>query len=162
MMSNVVVVTFDNEHEATDLRRTLRSLEKNDLLDVEDAAVIVRDAEGKVKVDDETSHGVAVGIGAGALAGLFVAFMFPIVGIAVGAASGAAVAHFMELGVDKKFVKDVTEALQPGTSALLIVVNSSNQEAVRAALGPYKGTLYQTSLDTEAEETLREALSHRV
>ena len=71
-------------------------------------------------------------------------------------------AHFMDLGIDKQFVKDVTESLQPDSSALIVVVNSANPSAVRGALAPYKGTIYQTSLDTEAEAALREALSRRV
>src|SRR5437588_9064770 len=107
MVSNVVVVTFDGPREAGELRQTLRNLQKQGLVDVEDAAVILCDSHGKVKVDNETSHGVQVGMGAGALAGLFVAFMFPVVGMAVGAAGGALVAHFMDLGIDKQFVKDV-------------------------------------------------------
>jgi uncharacterized membrane protein len=161
-VSNVVVVTFDSETEAGELRHTLRNLQKQGLLDVEDAAVIMRDSEGKVKVDDETSHGTKVGAGVGAMAGLFVAFLFPIAGIAVGAAGGALVAHFMELGIDKQFVKDVTDSLQPGNSALLMVVNSANAAAVRGALGPYKGTVLQTSLDPDAEAALRDALKQRV
>jgi uncharacterized membrane protein len=161
-VSNVAVVTFDNLHEAAELRQTLRNLQKQGLVEVEDAAVIMRDSEGQVKVDNETSHGVKVGAGAGALAGLFVAFLFPVVGMAVGAAGGALVAHFMDLGIDQQFVKDVTASLQPGSSALLVVVNSADPSAVRGALGPYQGTVYQTSLDPEAEATLREALSHRV
>jgi uncharacterized membrane protein len=161
-MSNVVVVAFDNQHEAAELRQTLRNLQEQELIDIEDSAVILRDADGKVMVDDETSHGVKVGAGAGALAGIFLFFMFPVVGAALGAAGGAFVARSMDLGIDKKFVKDVTDSLQPDSSALLVVVNSSNHAAVRGALEPYKGTVLQTSLDPDAEATLRDALSHRV
>ena len=161
-MSNVVVVTFDNQNEAANLRHTLRNLQGQGLIDIEDAAVVMRDADGHIKVDNETSHGVKVGAGAGALAGLFLVFLFPIAGIAVGAAGGALVAHFMDLGIDQKFVKDVTDSLRPDTSALLVVVNSANAAAVRGALGPYKGTVQQTSLDPEREAALRDALKTRV
>jgi uncharacterized membrane protein len=154
-------VTFDKQHEARELRKTLGKLEKDGLLDVEDAAVIVRDAGGKVHVDDETSHSTMVGAGAGGLAGIMLLWMFPVVGIALGAVGGAMVAHYLEMGIDKQFVKDVTASLKPGTSAILVVVNSSEPAAVRAALAPYKGTLFQTTLDTEAENSLREALSAR-
>jgi uncharacterized membrane protein len=161
-MSNVVVVSFDNEHEASEMRQTLKGLQKQGLLDLEDAAVIIRDSNGQYKVDEETSEGVKLGVGAGALAGLFVAFIFPILGIAVGVAGGALVAHAMDLGIDKNFVKEVKASLQPGNSALLLVVKSANAAAVRGALGPYKGTLLESSLDSEAEEALRDALKQRV
>ena len=160
-MSDVVVVTFDNQHEARELRQTLKTLQKDGLLDVEDAAVVVRDAEGKVHVDDETSHSTMLGAGVGGLAGIMLLWMFPVVGIALGAVGGAMTAHYLEMGIDKQFVKDVTAALQPDNSALLVVVNSSNPAAVRAALAPYKGTIFQTTLDTEAEASLRQALSTR-
>jgi len=160
-VSNVVVVTFDNPDEAEQLRQTLAGLQKQELIDIEDAAVIQRDAQGEVHVSGESSHGVKIGAAIGGMAGLLLFWMFPIAGIALGAAGGGLVAKFMDLGIDKQFVKDVTDSLQPNTSALLVVVNQSNHAAVRGALGPYKGTIYQTSLDPEAETTLREALSSR-
>ena len=45
--------------------------------------------------------------------------------------------------------------MEPGTSALFIVARSGNASAVTAALEPFKGTLRQTTLDTDAEEALK-------
>ena len=66
----------------------------------------------------------------------------------------------LDLGVDKKFVKDVTEALKPGSSALF-VIGSGNPEVVAAALRPFQGTIYQTTLPTEAVEALQDALKKK-
>jgi uncharacterized membrane protein len=66
-----------------------------------------------------------------------------------------------DLGVDQKFVKEVETAMHPSTSAIFLLVRQADPNAALAALKPYKGTLYHTSLSTEAEESLRRVLSDR-
>jgi uncharacterized membrane protein len=65
----------------------------------------------------------------------------------------------METGVDKKFVEDVSNSLQPGSSALFVTSSGGDPAAVVAALRPFKGTVYHTNLSSEAEQSLRSALS---
>ena len=86
-----------------------------------------------------------------------IAGIFPIAGIALGAAAGALIGHAFTDHVDKKFVKDVEEAMAPNSSALFIL-GQGKADAIAAAFRPFEGTLYQTNLDTEKEEQLREAL----
>jgi uncharacterized membrane protein len=85
-------------------------------------------------------------------------FMFPIAGIAVGAGLGALVGKLFGTGVDQKFVKDVSQALTPGSSAIFLLVRDGDAAQVRAAIEPYKGTVYQTTVSTELEEQLKDAL----
>ena len=59
--------------------------------------------------------------------------------------------------MDKNLVKDVTEDLTENTSALF-VVGEGNPAAVIGALNPYKGKVYQTTLDPETESQLQAAL----
>jgi uncharacterized membrane protein len=155
---NLVVMTFDNEIDAGNVMRSLRSLEKSGQMSIEDTAVLVKDQSGKLRVDNEVSGSVETGAVVGGSLGLLLTFMFPVVGIAVGAAGGALVGKVLERGVDGKFVKDVGEELQPGTSALFITGRGSNHEAVLRAIEPYKGNLYQTNLSSELEDELRRVL----
>jgi uncharacterized membrane protein len=64
----------------------------------------------------------------------------------------------MHAGVDGAFVRDVRTELLPGTSALFVLARGGDVSALAAALEPYRGTLRQTNLDTDAEESLRRAL----
>jgi uncharacterized membrane protein len=64
----------------------------------------------------------------------------------------------VEGGVDKAFVKEVSESLQPGNSALFLIAKEANAPAVRAALQPYRGKLYHSNLSSEAEESLRSVI----
>jgi len=162
-MSNLVVITFDNAEEAVKVRETLRGLEKQGLLNLDDSAVVVKDAEGKVHVKNQTDRGVAVGaVGGGTLGLLIGSIFFPFAGILAGAAIGAVIGKMADMGVDQKFVHEVTAALKPDSSAIFVMARESNHAAVIGALKPYQGTVYQTSLPTEAEDELRRILSKRM
>ena len=162
-MSNIFVITFDNEEEAGRVRESLRSLQKQGMLALDDAAVVVKNAEGKVDVKNEMDRGVKVGAVGGSLLGLLIASVFfPVAGLVIGALGGAGVGALAGLGVDRKFVNEVKESLQPGTSALFVIVRSSNRDAAMAALRPYQGTVYHSSLDPEDEKLLRDVLSKRI
>lgn len=157
-MSDVVVVVFDDLEEARKARDAVRAIQKANQLSLDDAAVVVKDASGKVHVDGEVDRGVKVGAGVGALLGLLVFFLFPLSGVLVGAAGGALVGKLMGDHVDKKFVKEVSDSLKPGGSALFLIIRSGSSDALRGALQAYKGQLYQTSLSDDAEAQLEKAL----
>ena len=157
-MSNLIVMTFDRVEDAQDLRSTLRTLEREGQLRLDDAAVIEKDGDGKVHVHNEVDTGIKVGALAGGALGLLLSFMFPIVGLVVGAGGGALVGKLMDMGVDSQFVQDVTESLKPGSSSLFVIVRGDDLDLALAAIRPYRGTLYQSTLPTNLEEELRAAL----
>jgi uncharacterized membrane protein len=94
----------------------------------------------------------------GAVIGGLVTFVFPPLGVVVGAAAGAAVGAAMDTGVSPKFVDEVKATLRPGRSALFVVVKHSELDAVAAALRQYRGDVIQTTLDSETEEALKQAV----
>ena len=161
-MSDLIVLTFDNEEEAGKVREAIRKEQKQDLVSLDDSAVVVRDAEGKIHVKNEVDRGVKIGAVGGGLLGLLIAgIFFPFAGILIGVLGGMGVGALADLGIQKKFVKEVSDKLQPGTSAIFLVIRHANANAVVAALKPYKGEIYQSSLDTDDEETLRRVLKDR-
>lgn len=162
-MSNLVVITFENAEEAGKVRDTLHNIEKQGLLSLDDSAVVVKDAEGKVHFENQTDRGVKVGaVGGGALGLLIGSVFFPFAGLVGGAVAGAVVGKLADLGIDQKFVHEVGAALKPDSSAIFILVREANPNVALAALKPYKGQVYHTSLPTETEEHLREILSKRI
>jgi uncharacterized membrane protein len=162
-MSNLVVVTFDNPEEAGQVRETLRSAQRSDYLSLDDSAVIVKDEGGKIHVHNEMDRGIKIGAVGGGLLGLLIGgIIFPVAGLLVGALAGGLIGKTADLGIDPKFVDDVSEALQPGTSALFFIVREANPDVAIAALKPYKGEVYHTSFPPEAEKELRRILSKRI
>ncbi len=159
MASNLTVLSFDDMETAEKVHQSLVSAKKQGLITIDDAAVVVKDADGKVKVDNQVARGTwistAVGGGLGLLIG---AIFFPIGGLVLGLAGGALVSKAMDLGIDGKFVDDVSAKIQPGTSALFILSEQGNTAAIMAVLREYDGHLLQTTLDSEAEEAIKKAL----
>jgi len=158
-MSSLVVVTFESPDEAESVLEALKGQSKYGNISLEDTAVVSKDLDGKVHVQNHVSHGTMVATGVGALLGLLLSFIaFPVAGLLLGAGGGALVARAMDLGVDGKFVQEVSDSLQPGTSALFVLVHDANPAAIRAALEGHHGTVMQTTLSSEAEESLKKAL----
>ncbi|MCB0133104.1 MAG: DUF1269 domain-containing protein [Caldilineaceae bacterium] len=161
-MSNLVVVVFDDMEEASKVRDALRQQQKSGNLSLDDSAVVVKDTDGKVHVKNELDRGVKIGGVGGGLLGLLIGgLFFPVAGLLMGALGGMAVGASADLGIQKKFVGEVSDALKDGTSAIFFVVRDANPEAAFAALRPYQGQVYHTSLSSEAEETLRRVLKDR-
>ena len=164
MSSNLIVITFDNPEEAVNVRESLKKTEKGGYLRLDDSAVIVKDADGKIHIKDEVDRGIKAGIGGGSLLGLMIGFMFggPLGGLVVGAVTGGVAGALSGLGLDKKFIKEVTEGLEPNSSAIFFIVRDSNPDVAISALKPYQGTIYHTSLSPEDEETLKRVLSKKM
>jgi uncharacterized membrane protein len=158
-MGSVTAVTFEDMEQGPQVREALKELEKRGELSLDDAAVIVRDENGKFKVHGQADRGVKIGAVGGGLIGLLLAsIFFPIGGIVLGALAGAGIGASAGIGIDKKFVKDVEAAMPNNSSAIIIYARSGDPAAVRGALEPFHGKIFQTSLDGDAEETLHRAL----
>jgi uncharacterized membrane protein len=158
-MSRVTVITFDAMDEAGKVRDALRKLSHDRQLTIVDSAVVTKDEQGNVRVNNEIGRDIKWGaIGGGILGGLLF-LLFPVTGIVVGAAAGGLIGKSLGNQVDKHFVEEVTAQLQPGTSALFVITADEHADAVFGALKPFKGTVYYTSLSSENEETLKRVLS---
>jgi uncharacterized membrane protein len=158
-MAYLIVVTFQDEEEAANVLKTLRSTEKAGFVDVSDSAVISKDKDGNIKVNNQVSKGAAIStlIG-GAFGALIGGILFPVAGIAMGAGAGALFAKMLDLGIDGKFVDEVKEDLKPGSSALFIRLGDQNPNSAVATLETFKGKVYHTNLPYEVEETLRKEM----
>jgi uncharacterized membrane protein len=158
MAQNLVVLSFADEQQAGAALRALRDQQKQGLIHINDTAVVTKDQAGRVRTLNEASSATEIGAVAGGALGLVLFFMFPVAGAALGAAGGAAVGALMDQGVDGKFVREVSESLQPGTSALFVVFDQANP-AVMQALHPFHGKVIQTTLPEDIEARLRQAIN---
>ena len=157
-MSTMVVLSFKDETGAEQMRDTLGRLQKLQLISLSDAAVVVRKEDGKVKVKQAVSL-----VGAGALGGAFwgmligLLFFAPWLGLVIGAASGALGGKLTDVGIDDKFIKEVGETIEPGHSALFLLVESWTEDKVMDEITKYDATVLQTSLSKEDEAKLKAA-----
>jgi uncharacterized membrane protein len=157
-MTDLIVVIFDDVEQAGEVLGSLKSLGHEGMANLKDSAIVIKDEDGEVHVQNKADSGEKWGALGGGLIGLMIASVFfPIAGLAIGAGLGALVGKMAHLNVDQKMVKEVRDNLQPGSSALFVMV-SGNPGLVVAAFRPYHGKLYQTTLPTDQVEALEDAL----
>jgi uncharacterized membrane protein len=159
-MSTLAVIGYDNEFKAEEVRLTLRKLQKDYLIDLEDAVVAVKDAKGKVKLHQAVNLTAAGAVGGGfwgSLIGLI--FLNPLLGAAIGAAAGATSGALADVGINDKFMKDLAAAMTPGSSALFVLVRKATPDKVLAELQGSGGKVLKTSLSHDDEANLQAALS---
>ena len=161
-MSTLVVVGYDDPYKAEEIRLKLRKLQSEYLLDLEDAVVVVKDQQGKIKLHQAvnlTAMGAVSGGFWGSLIGLI--FLNPLVGMAMGAAAGAASGALTDVGINNHFMKELAATLIPGSSALFVLVRKAtpDRDRVLQELNGIGGKILKTSLSHEDEAKLQAALS---
>jgi uncharacterized membrane protein len=159
-MSTLVVIGYPELHKAEEVRLTLIKLQRDYLIDLEDAVAAVKDANGKIKLHQAinlTSVGAASGGFWGMLIGMI--FLNPLLGFAAGAAAGAASGALRDVGINDQFMKDLAATMTPNSSALFILVRKSTPDKVLEEVKGTGGTILKTSLSDEDEAKLQAALS---
>ena len=158
-MSDLVVIGFDDEHKAFEMRATLAKLQKEYLIEMEDVVVVTKDGKGKVKLHQAVNLTAAGAVG-GTFWGMLIGMVFlnPLVGAAVGAGAGALSGKLRDIGISDNFMKELAEALRNDTSALFVLVRKVTPDKVLEGLKGFKGKILKTSLTADREEELREVL----
>ena len=160
-MADFVAIEYDDEYKAHEVRLTLLKLQQDYLIDLKDAVVAVKDANGKVKLHQAVNM-TAAGAARGGLWGTLVGVVFlgPFFGVGTlaGAAAGAASGALTDIGINNDFMKKLSEGFKPGTSALFVLVRSATPDKVVEEIKKYGGTVLQTSLCHDKEAKLQAAL----
>jgi uncharacterized membrane protein len=161
-MSDLIVIGYPDEDTAERAWRELTQLQRDYLVDLDDAAIIRRDPNGKLHVTTPAHHAVAWGTLSGMFWGVVLGLLLlgplaPVVGVA-GGIVGAAMGAGTDLGIKDDFRQRVQELVQPGTSALLVIARKVTADRFVEALRPYGGTVLKTSLPHDAEQQLMKAL----
>ena len=161
-MSDLIAIAYQDEFKAEEVRLTLAKLQKAHLLELEDAAVVIKDNKGQVKLKQAMNLTTA-GAVSGGFWGLLIGslFLVPLLGAAVGATTGAINGALSDIGVDDDFMRELGESLEPGSSALFVLVRQVTPDKVLKEVAPYGGKVLRTSLTIEKEAELQAVLSRR-
>ncbi len=162
-MNDLLVIAFSSEQKAEEVRQKLFQMQKEYLIEMGDAVVAVKDAEGHIKLSqlfNTTAIGGVSGMFWGALIGLI--FMMPLAGAALGAASGAVSGALTDFGIDDKFMKEVAGAIPPGGAALFVLVRKMTTDKVLEGLKGVGGTVLRTSFEKSKEDAIRAALAAQI
>ncbi len=157
-MSELMVLGFENEAAAEDFGATLSQLQKDMIVQLQDAAMVVRDEDGKPHVKHDTHL-----VGAGALGGAFwgmlfgLIFLMPFLGLAIGAGLGALFGKLGKTGIDKQVLEQMGDAVPPGKAGWFLLIGQMTEDKFLAAVQGTGARLVRSNLTHEQEEELKKA-----
>jgi uncharacterized membrane protein len=157
-MSELMVLGFETEAEADSFGVKLAELQKDLIIQLQDAAMVVRDADGKPHV----KHGNKL-VGAGALGGAFWGMLFgllffvPFLGLAIGAGMGALFGKLGKTGIDKQVLEQMGDAVPPGKAGWFLLISQMTEDKFLAAVQGTNAKLVRSNLSHDQEEELKNA-----
>lgn len=160
-MATLTALKFDTVDGAGNALTTLESLSKQQLIEVEDAAIVYWEV-GKSKPKTHQMHSTTgAGTGWGAFWGFLFGLIFfvPLLGAAIGAGFGALFGSMADVGIDDDFIKSLQDQVTEGTSALFLLTREATEDKVVEAMKQYDFEIISTSLSQEDEDKLRAAFA---
>jgi uncharacterized membrane protein len=161
-MSELMVLGFDNEAAADAFGLKLADMQKDMIVQLQDAAEVVRDPDGKPHV----KHGhnlVGVGAMGGAFWGMLFGLLFfvPFLGLAIGAAWGALFGKLGKTGIDSQVLQQMGDAVPPGKAGWFLLVGQLTEDKFLAAVQGTGAKLVRSNLTDEQEQQLKHAFGAR-
>jgi uncharacterized membrane protein len=159
----IIGVSFESTLRAKEYLLAMKGLREEGALDLKDAVVVLKDANGSVRVTEtmDLTPGRAAFSGAmwTGLLGLIIGGPVGwIAGIGLGAGTGAVVAKVVDLGIPDEWVAWYKDAVRPGTSTIVILAEHVHVRALAKEASRFTGAeLLYTSMSDSAFEQLTEA-----
>jgi uncharacterized membrane protein len=159
LMAELIAIGYDDETTAAAAAAEVDRLAGELVIEPDAVAVIVRGQDGRYRVTTN-HHPVGGGASWGMLWGLLFGMLFfvPVFGMAVGAGLGAIFGTMEKTGIDTAFQEQIRDMVQPGTSALFLVVEKATPDKAIDDLSRFGGTVLRASLSMDAENELQDAL----
>jgi len=157
-MSELMVLGFENEAAADDFGLKLAQMQQQMIVQLQDAAEVVRDPDGKPHV--KHGHGL---VGAGALGGAFWGMLFgllffvPFLGLAIGAGMGALFGKLGKTGIDREVLEQMGDAVPPGKAGWYLLIGQMTEDKFLKEIEGTHAKVVRTNLTEEQEQQLKHA-----
>ena len=160
----LLAIEFDDSLKAQEALLASLRLHRRQAIRIEDAAIVAKDARGKIRIhqtkDVNTGQGAATGTWFGVLAGLL--FMAPLVGAVLGAAIGGIWAKLRDIGISDKQMHEMGEQLDPGNAALFLLMEPLAPTNLVRELRRFDGTILFSTVDQSLRAEIAEALDELI
>ena len=165
-MSNeptLIAVKFDEPLMAQELLLAFARLAKRNDIDIEDAAMVFKDEDGRIRLrqtrDVMPGQGAASGGWVGALVGIIGGPLGVLAGGALGAAAGGLFAKLRDVGIDDEHMKEMGEQLDRDSAALFVLLNEYDVTAVAMEFRRFDGELFYSTADEAITQRFRDELA---
>jgi uncharacterized membrane protein len=164
-MTTLTVWKFDSATGADQAQRVLERLQREELIQILDAAIVTWPPDAKKPKTRQLTNVAGAGAVGGAFWGLLFGLLFfvPFLGLAIGAGVGALTGALTDVGIDDKLINEMRQMITPGTSALFLLVGQSVPDKIAPQMEEFRGhmQLLQSNLSTEQEAKLREVFGEQ-
>jgi uncharacterized membrane protein len=169
-MADLIAVAYPGKDVARDVMKALSRLQTEHVIELADLAAVTKEQDGKLRLvqsRDLVAAGAVGGAAAGVLGGavwgglIGLLFLAPLLGMVAGMAGGALSGKFSDYGINDQFMKDLGAQLQPGGSAIFLLINKMTPDRVLEELGKYGGKVLRTSLSRQVEADLQAAIEQQ-
>ncbi|MFL7892335.1 MAG: DUF1269 domain-containing protein [Anaerolineales bacterium] len=160
-MATLSVLKFDTPGGAEQGLDLVKSLQKQQLITLQDAAIVTWPEGAKKPKTKQLINMAGMGALNGAFWGMLFGMLFfvPLLGLAVGAAFGAMGGSMTDVGIDDAFIKKTKEKVTEGTSALFLLTSDATMDKVVDQMKQLDFEIISTSLSQEEEDKLKAAFS---
>jgi uncharacterized membrane protein len=158
-MPDLIAIGYPDTTTAVKAMDEVGHLAQDLVIQPDAVAAVIRNDDGKFRTitnQHEVGAGATWGMFWGMLFGLL--FFVPILGMAMGAAFGALGGKLAKSSISKEFQEQVRDQMQPGTSALFMIVEQMTTDKALAGLSQFGGTVLKTSLSDEDQAEIQDAL----
>ena len=160
-MATLSVLKFENAGGAEEALELVKSLQKQQLITLQDAAIVTWPNGAKKPKTKQLISMAGMGALNGAFWGMLFGLIFfvPLLGLAVGAAFGALGGSMADVGIDDEFIKKTKEKVTEGTSALFLLTSDATTDKVVEQMKKLDFEIISTSLTQEEEDQLKAAFA---
>lgn len=155
-MSKLIAIVYDDMDTAKSAFSTLKELQKEHIVDMEDAAYIIKDEKNKIHLKQSMST-TGAGAGGGALWGALFGLLFlaPVAGAVIGGSIGALAGKASDYGIDDNFMRDLGKKMKSESSAVFVLGESQAPDKLKEAMAEYGGTIITSSLPKKMQEKIQ-------
>jgi len=156
----MIAAVYQDEERGKTILDMLEQMHKAHNIDLVDAAMLKKAADGKLSVVETKDLSGKSGAKRGAMAGAVLAVIFPpslIATAVVGGAAGAAWSKLRDTGIKSKSMQELGESLEPGKAAVVTLVKPESADAVEKALQGYDGQLVKHDFSANESEQIETA-----
>jgi uncharacterized membrane protein len=155
----LIISVFDGPDQAGAALDQIKRVTTDGQFNLKDAAVLVKDANGHVRMDDEqdvsAGQGALFGAITGALIGLLGGPAGAVAGAVAGAATGGVTASLLDMGFSDEQLAELKDSMPPNSSALVALIEHAWVDKLAAQLRASNGRMFQQTLDPQVGSQYR-------
>lgn len=162
--SDLIVITFTDEKDASDVLDALRSMRRKRYFGLQDAVVVTKSRRGVVRIHQTRDLTVEPNISSHGVLGLLVGLTFgqSLGGVVWGIQIDQVMADLTNLGIDDKFMTIIEQTMENDSSAIFFLMPEQNfrdTDELLVVLNQFNGSVHHTTIPSVAEAYLVKVLT---